>query len=49
MLKTTSGFSPTIDLSNNIAFSRSQSRATVPLKKISFRVLLGAYGFRDVF
>ncbi len=31
ILKTTSGSSPTIELSNNIAFSRSQSRATVPL------------------
>jgi hypothetical protein len=31
MLKTTSGSSPRIDLSNNITYSQSQSHATVPL------------------
>jgi hypothetical protein len=30
MLKTTSGFSPRTDLSNNINFSLSQFHATVP-------------------
>jgi hypothetical protein len=38
MLKTTSGSSPRIDLSNNITYSQSQSHATVPLS--SFKMSL---------
>jgi hypothetical protein len=33
MLKTTSGSSPRIDLSNNITYSQSQSHALVPLNE----------------
>jgi hypothetical protein len=38
ILKSTSGFSPKTDLSNNITFNRPQSHATVPL-----RGLIGLY------
>ncbi len=40
VLKTTSGSSPRTDLSNIMAFSTSQSHATVPLSEINRKILV---------
>ncbi len=47
MLKTTSGSSPRIDLSNNITYCQSQSHATVPLNVLNYQIETNYTGYNN--